>query len=269
MSRHEPDPISEISKIHKEMDYFGIKMLPPHLIKSKTDFSIEGNDIRFGLLSIKGISDKSLDKLMNFKGEYTNKFQIFEAANHCEIPIGILSALIQAGALEGFKQSRTKVAYEAQVWNILTQREKTLVLEKGEEFDFDLVKIITHLSQTMVKAKTAKEAKPVIKESRMETIKKKAKGYKDIYTQNRKSESFANWYYEKNLLGYTYNRTLRDCFSNTTRNLNTVREINEMVAGTRVKFISYIGDKVVQSRSRNGNKYLMTFVRTKPEQLKP
>ena len=111
----------------------------------------------------------------------------------------------------------------------------------------------------MVKAKTAKEAKPVIKESRMETIKKKAKGYKDIYTQNRKSESFANWYYEKNLLGYTYNRTLRDCFSNTTRNLNTVREINEMVAGTRVKFISYIGDKVVQSRSRNGNKYLMTF----------
>ena len=124
MSRHEPDPISEISKIHKEMDYFGIKMLPPHLIKSKTDFSIEGNDIRFGLLSIKGISDKSLDKLMNFKGEYTNKFQIFEAANHCEIPIGILSALIQAGALEGFKQSRTKVAYEAQVWNILTQRKK-------------------------------------------------------------------------------------------------------------------------------------------------
>ncbi len=259
MSRHEPDPISEISKIHKEMDYFGIKMLPPHLIKSKTDFSIEGNDIRFGLLSIKGISDKSLDKLMNFKGEYTNKFQIFEAANHCEIPIGILSALIQAGALEGFKQSRTKVAYEAQVWNILTQREKTLVLEKGEEFDFDLVRIITHLSQTMVKAKTAKEAKPVIKESRMETIKKKAKGYKDIYAQNRKSESFANWYYEKNLLGYTYNRTLRDCFSNTTRNLNTVRQINEMVAGTRVKFISYIGDKVVQSRSRNGNKYLMTF----------
>ena len=34
----------------------------------------------------------------------------------------------------------------------------------------------------MVKAKTTKEAKPVIKESRMETI--ESKGYKDIYTQN-------------------------------------------------------------------------------------
>lgn len=259
MSRHEPDPISEISKIHKEMDFFGIKMLPPHLIKSKIDFSIEGNDIRFGLLSIKGISDKSLEKLMNFKEKYTNKFQIFEAANHCEIPIGILSALIQAGALEGFKQSRTKVAYEAQVWNILTQREKTLVLEQGEKLDFDLVKIITRLSETMTTSKTGKEPKPIIKESRMETIKKKAQGYKEIYSQNRKSESFANWYYEKNLLGYTYNRTLRDCFSNTTRNLDTIRQINEMTAGTRVKFISYIGDKVVQSRSRNGNKYLMAF----------
>ena len=57
MTNNEPNPIKEISKIHKEMDLFNIKLLPPHLIKSKDDFSIEGNDIRFGLLSIKGISD--------------------------------------------------------------------------------------------------------------------------------------------------------------------------------------------------------------------
>ena len=46
MSRHEPDPISEISKIHKEMDLFDIKLLPPHLTKSKMDFSIEGKNRR-------------------------------------------------------------------------------------------------------------------------------------------------------------------------------------------------------------------------------
>jgi DNA polymerase III alpha subunit len=49
------------------MFYFGTKLLPPHIIKSDMDFKIEGEDIRFGLLSIKGISDKSIEKLNNFK----------------------------------------------------------------------------------------------------------------------------------------------------------------------------------------------------------
>ena len=66
MSRNEPDPIGEISKIQKEMHEFDIKLLPPHIIKSEMDFSIEDKDIRFGLLSIKGISDKSIEKLNSF-----------------------------------------------------------------------------------------------------------------------------------------------------------------------------------------------------------
>jgi DNA polymerase III alpha subunit len=46
MSRNEPDPIGEISKIQKEMHEFDIKLLPPHIIKSEMDFSIEDKDIR-------------------------------------------------------------------------------------------------------------------------------------------------------------------------------------------------------------------------------
>ena len=34
MTRFEPDPIAEISKIQRELNQFGIKLLPPHLIKS-------------------------------------------------------------------------------------------------------------------------------------------------------------------------------------------------------------------------------------------
>ena len=80
MSRNEPDPIGEISKIQKEMHEFDIKLLPPHIIKSEMDFSTEDKDIRFGLLSIKGISDKSIEKLNSFRNKYSNKFEIFQAA---------------------------------------------------------------------------------------------------------------------------------------------------------------------------------------------
>ena len=37
------------------------------MVKSDLNFSIEGNNIRFGLLSVKGISDKSIQKIIDFK----------------------------------------------------------------------------------------------------------------------------------------------------------------------------------------------------------
>jgi len=256
MSVNEPNPIREISKTHKEMDFFDIKLLPPHLIKSKNDFSIEGNDIRFGILSIKGISDKSIDKLISFRGEYSDKFKIFEAASKCGLNIGTLCALIQAGALEGdLRQSRTKVVYEAQVWNILTPREKLIVLNYGKEHSYDLVKIITLLTKTL-----DEKGKVIIKESRLATIKKRADKYKEIYNQNKKSEIFANWYYEKSLLGYTYNKSLRECFSDTLRGLTTIREVEERPMNNKVSFIGYVNEKVRQGTSRNGNKYLNTII---------
>jgi DNA polymerase-3 subunit alpha len=256
MSVNEPNPIREVSKIHKEIDLFDIKLLPPHLIKSKNDFSIEQNDIRFGMLSIKGISDKSIDKLISFRGRYSDKFKIFEAAGKCGLNIGTLCALIQAGTLEGdLRQSRTKVVYEAQVWNTLTPREKLIVVNYGKEYNYDLVKIITLLTKTV-----DEKGKLIIKESRFATIKRKADKYKEIYNQNKKSEIFANWYYEKNLLGYTYNKSLRECFSDTLRGLITLRQVEERPIDNKVSFIGYVNEKVRQGTSRNGNRYLNTII---------
>ena len=254
MSRHEPDPINEISKIHKEMDLFDIKLLPPHLTKSKMDFSIEGKDIRFGLLSIKGISDKAVEKINDFKNEFSTKFEVFCAASESKLNVGVLSALIQAGALEGFKQSRSKVVLEAQLWNILTVREKRFASQFSERFDHDLVEILKHLRKF-----EDEKGKVIIKDSRYETIKKKYLPYLEIYTKNSKSESFANWYYEKMLLGYTYNKTLKDIFSSKREGLLSVRTVNELPARDRAVFIGQV-DEHWKGKSKNGNKYYKAFI---------
>ena len=132
MTRHEPDPISEISKIEKELSSFNIRLLPPHLIKSQDDFSIEGNDIRFGLTSIKGISEKTIENVNKFRKEFKTKFDIFESSEAAGLNINTLCALIQAGCLEGFKQSRSKIVYEAQLWNKLSKKEKVHAISLGE-----------------------------------------------------------------------------------------------------------------------------------------
>lgn len=252
MTRHEPDPIAEISKIHKEMRHFNIELLPPHLLKSQKDFSIQGNDIRFGLLSIKGISDKSIDKLNDFIGIFQNKFEIFNTANEAGLNLGILCALIQAGALEGFKQSRTKVVYEAQLWNTLTEKEKKLCINYGAQFDYDLVKTLRHICE-----KKDEKNKPYIKESRMETIRTKSAKYAEIYDKNKKSEKFANWFYENKLLGYTYGLSLKDIIKDQLNiQLSAIDDIVGLPENYEVKFIGRLKEDSETRTSKAGNKYM-------------
>ena len=264
MTRFEPDPIAEISKIQRELNQFGIKLLPPHLIKSDMDFTIEGDDIRFGLLSIKGVSDKSIEKLYDFKKEYSTKFEIFQAAQEAKIGLGVLCPLIQAGALEGFRQSRTKVVYEAQIWSILTAREKPWVLDFAEEYDYDLVKIVRHLTTFK-----GDKDKPIIKESRLATIKKRSESYKKIYEINSKSEKFANWYYENLLLGYTYGNTLIDIYQPLKPNdtLMTGREVDQADLNERICFVGVVKE-VYSGTSKNGNDYLRIYIADETSQVK-
>jgi len=248
MSRNEPDPIGEISKIQKEMHNFGIKLLPPHIIKSEMDFSIEDKDIRFGLLSIKGISDKSIQKLNSFRNKYSNKFEIFEAAEEAGLNIGALSALIQAGALSGFNQSRSKIVLEVQLWNMLTSKEKKYAISFADKFDYDLIKIIKHLNKF-----TDEKNKVVIKDNRLSTIKEKYAPYLSIYEQNNKSESFANWYYEKKLLGYTYNKNLKDIFAEKRENLKYVSDVLDEPVNSKVALVGQI-EEVFSGISKNTKK---------------
>ena len=248
MSRNEPDPIGEISKIQKEMHEFGTELLPPHIIKSDMDFSIEDKNIRFGLLSIKGISDKSIEKLNSFRNKYSNKFEIFQAAEEADLNIGVLSALIQAGALSGFNQSRSKIVLEAQLWNVLTSKEKKYVISFAEKFDYDLIKIIKHLNKF-----TDEKNHTVIKDNRLNTIKNKYDPYLKIYNQNSKSESFANWYYEKKLLGYTYNKNLKEIFSEKRENLKYIYDLTEEPINSKIAFVGQI-EEVYSGVSKNEKK---------------
>jgi len=251
MTRNEPDPTYEISRIQKELAAFNIKLLSPHITKSEMDFSLEGKDIRFGLLSIKGISDKSIEKLGSFKSKYSNKFEIFESAKQAGLNIGVLSSLLQAGALEdSLSVSRPKVVYEAQLWNILTEREKGFAMKFSEEYNYDLVKVVKKLSQFK-----NEKGKEIIKASRMETIRRKSNPYKEIYLINSKYQKLANWFYEKRLLGYSYSAVLKDVFGEKRRNLVSIQELRDLEVGERVVFMGMVED-FKKGTSKNKNKYL-------------
>lgn len=251
MTRHEPDPIGEISKIHKEMLGLGVQLLPPSLTLSDVDFSLVGKDIRFGLSSIKGISEKTMEKINGFQRKHANKFELFTSAKEAGLDIGVLSALIQAGTLDDISKNRVLLVYEAQLWNLLKPKEKQYVLNYAARYDNNVAKTVKALVEEIKDEKS----KPIIKASRFETLKRDSEKYKLIYQQNKVCQDFANWWYEKKLLGYTSQKRLRDIFLPKKDSLEPISDILEYGERVRCDFVGVLDEPAKTGKSKNGNAY--------------
>tara|TARA_R100000008_G_scaffold84553_2_gene72265 strand:- start:5273 stop:7858 length:2586 start_codon:yes stop_codon:yes gene_type:complete len=251
MTQFEPAPHEEIAKITTELPYFGIELLPPDLGRSDMDFKIEGDNIRYGLNSIKGVSQKTLQALKDFReSETPTKYDIFISAKQAGINIGVLSALIQAGALNAYKTKRSRLVLEAQSFNLLTDREKRNFVQLGEKFKYDVLKTIEAATKGEL---LADDNRRLMSDSRFVTFKKKYSKYKEIWEKNRLYEDFANWFFEKKLLGYSYSVKLKTVFSKEKPLMNTY-EVQASENNERVYMVGVVED-CFKRQSRNGNKY--------------
>lgn len=245
------DFLEQFQEIQRELPYFNIDLLPPNIGKSELGFVIEGKDIRFGLGEIKGVSEKSLEKLKDFlKLEKNSNFELFNAAKESKLSIGILSALIQCGALGHSVFERSKVVLQAQVWNLLTNKEKLYCLRKEKDSKdlFELLKDYSNWKDDSGKIFT--------KQSRLDTIRKKSEAYFKIYNLNRKNELLACFFYEKMLLGFSYSTTLKMVYGEKNDNLRNIEEINNFVQLKGDFELIAIVKEIRKGKSKSGNQYI-------------
>lgn len=249
-SQRLPDPMEEIRKIQQELPHFNIKLMPPHLLKSDMKFKVDGNDIRYGLSAIKGISDSAMEKLIKFRGDYDSKIDCFIAAKQSGLNIGVLSSLIQAGALDELETKRTRLVLEAQTYNLLTDREKNMVKDIHDQTDEkDILNIIKTLTE-----------KGQIKASRFETIKKKYNTYKDIFMLNSRNEEITNYFYERNCLGFSYSQNLTNIFKKKNPNFTSIRNVmDNKQENDKVLIIGQVLE-TKQAKSKNNNKFFRAVV---------
>ena len=261
LSKYEPDSHTEISRISQELPYFDIELLSPDLARSSLDFCIEKDNIRFGLNSIKGVSEKSLEALEKFRNsDKPNKFDTFSTAKEAKINIGLLSALIQAGTLKSLSdKSRSRLVLEAQTYNLLTDKEKCYAINVGLKYNYDILKI--------VKEAAFNDNKPVAKrsdgrdfmtEKRKATFKKKYSEYKKIYMQNNGCEDFANWVFESKLLGYNPTVKLKTVFKESEDNFTDCIELYSTQTGDTVKMVGSIED-VYKGKTKKNNSTFYKF----------
>ena len=255
LALYEPNPIEEISVIAQELQYFGIKLLPPDLSKSQMSFSIEGDNIRYGLNAIKGVSAKSLDNLIKFRGfQFNNIYDIFLTAKECKINIGVLCSLIQAGALDSMTNSRNKTILHACSFNLLTDRVKRNIIKLGEKFNYDVLETIY---ACVKEGLVGDDGRKIFTESTFETFKRNYSKYKEIYNLNCKYPEFANWYFENKILGYSHSGKLKNVFNN--RDIIDIEEVKDIHDNTLVNICGTITD-IASGISANGNRYMRTSI---------
>lgn len=255
MAKEEANTSEIISQITPELNSFGIKLLSPHILKSGMSFTIEGDNLRFSLAAVKGIAEKSLEKLRNFCHDYSNKFEIFTAATESKLPIFVLNSLISAGALDDYlTDSRTRTVLESQTYNLLTDREKKRIIEIGKDFNYNLINILKYL-----KLPQNGSDKPFLKESRVKTIRKEYTFFQKMYDQNSKNEDLNSYIHEKTLLGYSYSHNLFNILKKSYPDIEDISECLGELDDTKV----VIGGELSEFKSgtsKNKNKYLKASI---------
>ncbi len=90
----------------------GINVLPPDINKSDADFTPDGQDIRFGLASIKNVGEAVVDRILESrrdKGEFTSMEDFCERVDMKTVNRRNLESLILVGAFDSFGISRKQL----------------------------------------------------------------------------------------------------------------------------------------------------------------
>lgn len=238
LAKEEPNALEYMRSIMVEMESRGLRVLPPDILHSESDFSIQTDPdparggekvIRFGLSSIKGVSDKTMEVLASFRRTtFSTKFEVFDAARAAGLDIRVLTSLIYSGCLNWKGSSRVKLALEAQTYNLLTDVQKGKVKQFAVEYNEDIIAILKALPTKM-----NEKGKPIIASGQLDTLRRKYAPYWEAYQKNAANEELTSYLMERNYLGYSYTTTLFKVFSTKVVGLITLSEIKRRGAAIR------------------------------------
>lgn len=98
----------------KECENYGINILPPSINKSEPLFSIEGNDIRYGLLAIKNVGENAAAHIKDIRksSPYKSPYDFILRTMSHHLNRRTIESLIKSGAFDEFGESAGYVRAE-------------------------------------------------------------------------------------------------------------------------------------------------------------
>lgn len=108
----ERDNTDKISLYIKECERMGIKILPPDVNESFGNFTVSGENIRFGLSAIKNIGSAAVENIVKVRqknGKFNSLVEFSKLTDTHSVNKKVLESLVKAGALDSFKLKRSQM----------------------------------------------------------------------------------------------------------------------------------------------------------------
>ena len=110
------DNSAKVSVYIAECKEIGIKLLPPDVNMSDADFTVEGNNLRFGLAAIKSIGRNAIGQVIaerNLNGKFRDFEDFCRRVSGKDLNRRAVENLIQAGAFDSMNCKRKSLMYFA------------------------------------------------------------------------------------------------------------------------------------------------------------
>jgi DNA polymerase-3 subunit alpha len=105
------DKTDKLVEYIDEAKKIGIAVLPPDVNESRVDFTVVGEDIRFGLAAIKGAGESAVQSIIDARereGEFVDLFDFVKRVEPKNMNRKVFEALIKCGALDSLPGNRAQ-----------------------------------------------------------------------------------------------------------------------------------------------------------------
>lgn len=125
--------ITNADELKHYMNYLkrtGVKILPPDINRSQKNFSIEGENVRYGLMGIKNVGEQAMEYVLGERARGGEFSDVRDLLDRCagQINKRMLESLIKGGALDCFGKSRATLmaSYERIMDTVISDRKNKL-----------------------------------------------------------------------------------------------------------------------------------------------
>ena len=115
----------------RECNALGIEVLKPDINKSFSKFSVEGNNIRFGLAAVKNVGVNIIENIINernLNGEFVDFSDLAKRLDSKDTNKRVIESLIKCGAFDEISENRASLmaGYENVLDSISMDRKKNV-----------------------------------------------------------------------------------------------------------------------------------------------
>lgn len=116
----------------------GINVLPPDINESIRDFSISGENVRFGLAAVKNVGLSAIDSIISVRenGKFTSFIDFLSRVDLRKVNKRVIESLIKCGSFDalGYKRSQLMACYE-EAMNEAQRKQKEILSSQSSFFD--------------------------------------------------------------------------------------------------------------------------------------